>query len=334
MAAGVPLARLLADGNETVQTYLTVGFLLLPVSMAGATLVDLMGGLERWRVVIFMRAVPIMVPFVGIVVMYMLDEMTVPRVVIATMAGGAISIVPAVAVVARAGRPVFRRATARASVSFGLRSWVGGLALVANVRLDQLLMITLVDRRELGLYAVAVTLAGLSSFVIGALGPPLVTRVAQGETSLVPRALRVVLAAVGSINLAAAAVTPVVLPAIFGADFEDAVNPAIVLLIAGVPLAGIMVLAASLAAAGAPGRSSIGEGTALIITIPGLFLLVPSLGGLGAAMVSLAAYSVSFSYQLLVTRRRLGGSLRSYLLPHAEDARWAVALLMRRRRSA
>jgi len=334
MAAGFPIARLLANGNDTVQTYLTVGFVLLPVGMAATLLVPLMAGLERWGLVIFQRAVTIAVPSVGIAVMYMLDEMTVARVVILTMVGSALSIVPAIVVVARAGRPVFRRATARASVSFGLRTWVGGLALVANVRLDQLLMITLVDQRELGLYAVAVTLAGLSSLVIGALGPPLITRVAQGDTALVPRALRVVLAAVGGLNLAVAAMTPVVLPAIFGSEFEHAVDQAAILLVAGIPLTGIVILTAALAADGAPGKSSVGEAIALMITVPGLFVLVPVLGGLGAAAVSLAAYSVSFAYQLLVTRRRLGGSLRSYLLPGAADARWALTLVTRPRQSA
>lgn len=334
MAAAVPVARLLGEGNDTVQTYLTVGFLLLPVGMAGTLLTYLMVGLERWSLVIFMRVVPVAVPFVGILLLYLLDEMTVPRVVIVTMAGGGLSILPAVVVVVRAGRPVFRRATARASVSFGLRTWVGGFAQLVNGRLDQLLMIPLVGDRELGLYAVAVTLSSLSSFLTIALAPPLITRVAQGDTALVPRALRVALTAVGGMNLTAAAMTPFVLPAIFGAEFEDAVDQAVVLLGAGIPLAGIAVLAGALAADGAPGRSSVGESIALFITIPGLLLLVPRLGGLGAAAVSLAAYSVSFAYQLFVTRRRLGGSMRSYLLPHAEDARWAVGLVSRRHRSA
>lgn len=332
MVAAIPLVPFLADGNSTVQTYLTVGYALLPLSMAGTVLVPLIGGLERWSLLIFMRAIPVAIPFVAIVVMYALDQMTVGRVVMATLAGGILSILPAVAVVVRAGWPVVQRATARASVSFGLRSWAGGLAQIANVRLDQLLMITLVGYHELGLYAVAVTLSNLSSFVGGALSPPLIARVAQGQTALVPRALRVMLAAVGGMNLAAAAATPFLLPAVFGAEFADAVDQAIVLLAANVLLTGTAVLAAALAADGAPGKSSIGQGIGLLITLPGLFLLVPSLGGLGAAAVSLVAYGVSFSYQLFVIRRRLGGSLRSYLFPQAEDARWAMSLILSRHR--
>lgn len=334
MAVGFPLAGLLAGGNETVRTYLIVGFMLLPIGMAGTLLAGLMAGLERWGLVIVQRAVPIAVSFVGIVVMYVLDEMTVARVAIVTMAGGTLAILPAVVIVVQAGRPVFRRAIARESVSFGLRTWAGGFALVANVHLDQLLMIVLVDDRELGLYAVAVTLARLSNFLINALSPPLMTRVAQGETALVPRTLRVVLVSIAAINLAMAAVTPVALPGIFGADFEHAVDQALVLLVAGIPLAGNVILTTVLAADGAPGKASIGETIALLITVPGLLILVPTMGGLGAAIVGLVAYSASFIYQMHVMRNRLGGSLRSFLLPRAEDARWAMELITRRRRSA
>ena len=195
-------------------------------------------------------------------------------------------------------------------------------------------MIVLVNDRELGLYAVAVTLGRLSNFLINALSPPLMTRVSQGETALVPRALRVVVVMIGSINLAIAAVTPVALPAIFGAEFVHAVDQALVLLLAGIPLAGNAVLTTALAADGAPGKASIGESMALLITVPGLLILVPPLGGLGAAIVGLAAYSVSFAYQMHVLRGRLGGSLRSFLVPRAEDARWAMDLLVRRRRPA
>jgi O-antigen/teichoic acid export membrane protein len=335
MAAGFPAAGLLAEGNDTVRTYLIVGFMLLPIGMAGTLLAGLMAGLERWSLVIVQRAVLITVPSVGIVIMYVLDEMTVGRVVIVTMAGAVLSILPAAAVVMRSGRPVFRRATARASVNFGLRTWAGGLALIANVHLDQLLMIVLVSDRELGLYAVAVTLARLTGgFLINALSPPLMTRIAQGETALVPRALRVVLVVVGFINLAVAAVTPIALPAIFGTEFKDAVDQTLVLLLAGIPLAGNAILTTALAADGAPGKASIAEGAALVITIPGLLVLVPVLGGLGAAIVGLVAYSVSFTYQVHVMRNRLGGSRRSFLLPRAEDARWAMQLVLRKRRSA
>jgi len=327
MAGALPAADALANGNGTVETYLAIGFLILPIGLLGGLGFAILGGLGRWTLVIASKMIAVCVPFIGIVALYLLDEMSVGRVAALTLAGGVLSVIPAFAVMARAGRPVLRMTVSRASISFGFRSWVGGLAQLANARLDQLLMIPLVSASELGLYAVAVSLAGLSSFLSGALGPPLITRVAGGDTAIVPRALRVTLGAVATMNLALAVVTPLVLPLLFGADFKGAVDQALVLLLAGVPLAGISVLAAALAADGAPGTSSVGEGIALAVTVPGLVLLVPGLGGMGAAIVSLLAYGASFCFQLIAVRRRHGGALRPYLVPYREDIRWARNLL-------
>ncbi len=327
MAGAMPAAAALAEGNDTIETYLAIGFLLLPIGLLGGLGVSILGGLERWTLLIVTKLIAVLVPFVGIIALYVTGEMTVGRVAVMTISGGVLSVLPALAVMVRAGRPIFRAAIAGASVKFGLRTWVGGLAQLANARLDQLLMIPLVSSRELGLYAVAVALAGVSSFLSGALGPPLITRVSQGDTAIVPRALRVTLGAMTLMNVALAAVTPVVLPLLFGSAFDDAVNQAFVLLIAGIPLAGIYVLAAALAADGVPGAPSVGEGIALALTMPGLLILVPPLGGMGAAIVSLVAYTASFAYQLVVVRRRMGGDLRAYLVPRREDVRWARSLL-------
>ena len=63
-------------------------------------------------------------------------------------------------------------------------------------------------------------------------------------------------------------------------------------------------------------------GIALAITIPGLLLLLPLLGGRGAALVSLAAYSASFIIQLFAARRIIGGTFGAYVVPAGSDVRW------------
>jgi hypothetical protein len=59
----------------------------------------------------------------------------------------------------------------------------------------------------------------------------------------------------------------------------------------------------------------------------GLAVLLRPLGGLGAAIVSLAAYSASFAFQLIMARRRIDAPLSAYLLPSRVDLRWARNLL-------
>jgi O-antigen/teichoic acid export membrane protein len=208
-----------------------------------------------------------------------------------------------------------------------LKSWVGGLALIANLRLDQFLMITVVAPRELGLYAVATTISGASGLATGALSPPLMTRIAAGETNLLPQAVRIAVTVTVGLNLLLALVSPTLLSLLFGPAFSDATAMAIVLLAASVPYAGASVLSSGLQADAAPLIPSMGEGIALVITVVGLAVLLRPLGGLGAAIVSLAAYSASFLFQLVMTRRRTGVPLSAFLVPSRADALWARGVL-------
>src|SRR5207245_1033997 len=124
---------------------------------------------------------------------------------------------------------------------------------------------------------------------------------------LVGRALRSTLAITALIAVVLAAIIGVILPWLFGGNFSGAVNMARLLLVAAVPQAGSEILASGLIGGGEPGWAARGQLLALAITIPGLLLLLPLIGGVGAALVSLAAYSVTFGFLLLRTVHRLGG---------------------------
>jgi O-antigen/teichoic acid export membrane protein len=191
-------------------------------------------------------------------------------------------------------------------------------------------MVGAVPSRELGLYTVAVTLSTASSFVTGAVGPPLGSRIARGDVHLTARALRTVLAIAVVVNVSIAAVTPVVLPLLFGQAFHSAVAMALVLFAASLPLAGTTVLSTALIADGHPGLPSWGEAIALVVTAGGLVLLLGPLGGLGAALVSLAAYSANFAFQLAAMLRLHGGSLREHLVVQRSDLHWIAERLRRR----
>jgi O-antigen/teichoic acid export membrane protein len=326
-AAAVPVASALAGGRSTVRTFLIVGFLTMPLLMVGRLLTSSMAALERWRGVVAISVIPFAVALVGISCLYVTGRLTVSSAAIATEAGWLLALVPAVPLLVRAKRPVFRRALARRGVSFGMKSWLGGLAQLANVRLDQLLMITVVPPRELGLYAVAASLSGASNQVSGALAPPLMTRIGGGETHLLPQAVRMTVALTLVFNTVLALVTPTLMSVLFGPQFRDASVMAVVLLAANVPFAGAVTLSGGLQADGAPLIPTIAEGLALVITVVGLVLLLGPLGGIGAAIVSLAAYGASFLFQLVMARRRTKVPLGAFLLPSRADVRWARDLL-------
>jgi O-antigen/teichoic acid export membrane protein len=225
-------------------------------------------------------------------------------------------------------RPVFRVSIARAGLGFGLKSWLGGLAQLANVRLDQVVMITVVPPRQLGLYAVATTISGASGPLAGAVSPPLMARIGAGERHLMPQAVRMTVTATVGLNVAVGLVTPILLPLLFGSEFRHATPMAIVLLVASVPLAGAGVLSTALQADGVPLIPSIGEGIALVVTVVGLVVLLPPLQAMGAAIVSLAAYGASFLFDLLMAKRRIGAPLSAFLVPTGADLHWLRSRLI------
>jgi O-antigen/teichoic acid export membrane protein len=318
-ACSVPIADALAGGRDTVRLFLVIGFASTPIVLMVSLLVSSLSALERWRAVMTANVIPFAVTLVSIAGLYVSGHLSVATAAAATIAGALVALAPGLGLLREAGRPAFRPALARAGVAFGVKSWFGGLAMIANARLDQLVMITLVAPRELGLYAVATTLSTASNLATGALSPPLMTRIAAGQTYLLPKALRMTLASTIALNALLALGTPVLLPALFGGEFRGAVAMAMVLLAANVAFAGAQVLSAALQADGAPVIPSIGEGIALVMTVLGLVVLLRPLGGLGAALVSLSAYSASFTFQLVMARHRIEGSYRLYLLPSRGD---------------
>jgi O-antigen/teichoic acid export membrane protein len=210
----------------------------------------------------------------------------------------------------------------REALSFGSRAWVGNLAAIANNRLDQLLMIPLVSPRQLGLYVIAFTIGNFTSAGVGALSSAVSPRVSRGDIDLLKRGLRLTLWGVALLHLLIAIPLPWLIPLIFGDAFAPAVPMAWLLLLAGVPGAGGFVLGMGLASAGHPTVSSITESIALVVTVVGLILLLPPLAGIGAGIVSVAAYSASFAVMLVFAGRMLNVSRLSLVIPTRGDVRW------------
>jgi O-antigen/teichoic acid export membrane protein len=321
-AVAIPVADALAGGRQTVQNFLIIGLVATPIALLGMLLSSSLAALERWRAVIAMSVIPFAVPFVAIVALYAIGRLTVATAAAATIIGSWVSVVPGLTLLISARRPVFRPSLAVAGISFGIRGWLGGLAQTANARLDQVLMIAFVPARQLGLYAVAVTISSAWGPVAGAVSPPLMARIGSGERHLMTQAVRMTVMVTVGLGLAVALVTPSLLSLLFGPEFRGAIPMAMVLLVASVPLAGASVLSTALQADGTPLIPTIAEGIALIVTVVGLALLLRPLGGMGAAIVSLAAYSASFLFQLVAASRRIGAPLSAFLVPSRGDVHW------------
>jgi O-antigen/teichoic acid export membrane protein len=328
-ACAIPAADALAGGRVVVRTFLIVGLASTPLVLLNMLLSSSLASLERWRAVLAMNVIPFAVPFVATVTLFALHRLTVGTAAASTIAGSLLAVIPGMAMLRGAGRPVVRMPLTRAAVGFGFKSWLGGFAQLANARLDQFLMITAVPPRQLGMYAVATTISGVSGLATGALSPPLMARIGSGHSYLIPQAVRITLTATIATNCVVALLTPLLLSVLFGPQFHDALPMVLLLLVASIPFAGASVLSTSLQADGAPLIPTMAEATALVITVVGLAVLLGPLQGQGAAIVSIAAYGASFVFQLAMAARRLALPVRQFVVPSRADLVWARDLVRR-----
>jgi ABC-type Co2+ transport system permease subunit len=79
-----------------------------------------------------------------------------------------------------------------------------------------------------------------------------------------------------------------------------------VLLVASIPLGTARVLEAVLKGVNRPLHAGFAEGAGLIVTAVGLAALLPTLGLMGAAITSLAAYLLAAGVALHLANRALG----------------------------
>jgi O-antigen/teichoic acid export membrane protein len=171
-----------------------------------------------------------------------------------------------------------------------------------NLRLDQLIVIALLDARALGLYVVAVAWSSAAHPLAEVVAHNAVPALAGAKdpwqrARLVYRAGAVAAIATSVLLLA---VTPALLPSIFGAEFRAAVPVALVMVLAGAVEAANAVGAECLRGVGRPRAVLFAECVGLAVTVVTLPVLVVLGGIMGAACATLLSCSA-----IVVAQRRL-----------------------------
>lgn len=332
VVAAYPVAHLLGQGRDTVVLFLQIGLILSPVSVALLTLSGVLWGEERWRLVGVMRAGGALLAVAALATLAIADRLTVAGAIVSTVGSGLLGSMAIVFALRGSGRWRYHHPLAREALAFGAHNWLASIVFLANFRLDQLLMAGLSSSRQLGLYAVATTVATFSSVFVGALTLALFPRVARGDPQLAQQACRVALILVALTSVVVAAIVPLALPLLFGDAFDDAVPMALILLIAGVSSACTTVLGVSLAAAGHPRATVRPQLVGLALSIPALLIALPVAGGIGASVIAVVTGAVTAGLMLAGALRGLGGTPREYLLPTSADLR-AVRKALRSRAS-
>lgn len=222
---------------------------------------------------------------------------------------------------------------ARRTLRFALKAYVGRALLVGNYRVDQWILAGIAGPRELGLYSVAVAWAEVLFYVptvLMAVQRPYLVRASPADAARQSAmAFRVgilcTIPAVAGMIIAA----PFLCGTLFGEEFSGAVDDLRLLAFGAFGVVALQQLGDALIAKGEPMRASIAMGVAFVTTISLDVLLIPALGGNGAALASTLAYSAGGCAVTVLYLRHFGVSVGT-LIPRPSDVA-ALGHLLRRR---
>lgn len=221
----------------------------------------------------------------------------------------------------------------RTVVRFATPAYGSNVLQYLNYRFDLFIVAYFRDLREVGLYALAASLAQLVWLVSNSVGTVVFARIGSSNDEPSAAATRTAALARGLllIQLVLAATLAVVaqplLRVLYGTAFEPAVS-ALWLLLPGVAVfGGATVLAAHLAGLGRPGLNLRVAAVSLVVTVVLNMMLVPMLGMNGAAVASSASYVTTWAMTALLFSRATSVPLRSVLVPRPTDFRRLLAIL-------
>jgi len=196
----------------------------------------------------------------------------------------------------------------RQLLEYGIPTMLTILPQTLNLRLDQLLMASLLAPQPLGYYVVAVAWAGAAAPVFQSVGAVLFPYIsAMHEPLHYHEFLKVhfprVLLLVSSITILLLAVTPVAIRLLFGPEFSPSIPAALILTTAS-GFSGLnLILSASLQGLGRPKSILKAEFLGLAVTMVSLAILLPAFGIVGAAVSSFLAYSFTTCALIISTLR-------------------------------
>jgi len=325
VAAGLllrgPIHATLLQGMESKWVLLSLA--LIPVYMFSSCGEGLLQGLHRFGT---MTAIQVSSQLLKVVLLVILVAWVGGGLAAGMLSYSLVALLPAVlnlVAVSRHAGGGGRGVSSREVLGYGLRTHLGTVAQLSNVRIDVFIMNPLVGTAAVGIYSVAAMLADLVLYVPGAVSQVLFPRVAGSdprraaeETAFLARQT-IVLAGVPAVLLGIAAQWVVVL--FFGVEFEGAIRALWILIPGVIALSFGLILNQYLAGTGRPGLNSIASVISLALNIPLLLVLVPRFGIYGAAAASTLAYMLRTGIVTVFYLRRSGLPASAILVPRPGD---------------
>ncbi|MNO37734.1 colanic acid exporter [compost metagenome] len=209
--------------------------------------------------------------------------------------------------------------------TYGLGSYGNDLLGQFSYYIDQIVIAGLLRPADLGLYVVAVSLSRMVTFFSSSITVvlfPKASELSKEEAiSLTFKAFRIstTFTLLGSLVLMV--VAPLVIPLLYGKDFNTALTVFRLLLLEVTISGGTIILAQVFMALGKPKFVSMLQGFGLILVIPLLFFLIPKYGLLGAGLAMLSSAVLRFLFIILNIRFNLKVKLPRLLIT-GQDIQW------------
>jgi O-antigen/teichoic acid export membrane protein len=261
-----------------------------------------------------------------ILVLWALHGTSVEKFAIASVAGMALSAFVGLIWLARKGWFGLKPdpAIAKGLVSYGARAHLGEIVNSARQRVDQAAVSLLLTSHDMGLYAVALTVANGPMILVNTIGGiafPKISAAPEPAEKLrifgVYLRLAMALSAASAMSLAVLA--EFLVPLIFGAGFYDSARICQIMLI-GLPFFAAKLL--FIQALNAFDKSlSIGwaEAIGLIGAVAALAAFLPTLGLIGAAWAVVVANVVAMVVMAATLHRKIGAAILPLFKPTPED---------------
>lgn len=201
---------------------------------------------------------------------------------------------------------------------FGLRNYTGSLFWLGLLQSDILLCNHFLGSGPTGVYSVAVSLGFPITMLAGVVGTLTFQRVSAEESratriAQTNRAVRVVLPLVTLAIIVMGLLAHLIVPLLYGHEFEGAAN-ALILLLPGLLAFGLEVVMMNfLAGEGSPPIVIWAPAAGLVVNVVANVFVIPRWGINGASVTSSVAYTVVLLLVLRFYRRSTGSTLRQVL---------------------
>lgn len=300
------VAPLIAIGNRDITSLIQVATLFIVPNLLNSVIRGFASGRQEWALIAWERFIGSFVRLLLILIAIIIGVLNPTTAVISIGVGGFVGAVAYIRLLSRTKRPVTDKYLPRAPIySYGSRIWIGSLAGILLSRIDQTLMVGLSTIDQLGLYAIAVTVAELILVFNSAVRDVIFSFESQnvdserlGQASRVSSLVTLLLAVV------VALLAHQGIPLLFGRNFEEAVVPTYILL-AAIALGNPgSVAGAGISARGKPELRSFSLIVAVCFNVATVYLLVPDFGAIGAALATLIGSTVAGWVNILILRIR------------------------------